>query len=218
MKIFQVNKPGAIYVDEQGKSDQASILLFALLDTSYTEANLSLHQFQQAGISLSSYMRLEREEKEATGLPVSVMMRSAFIPAHAYLYALDTFREVLKVFSKMPDTSAAFATALATFDTAFPNLRDIRNSAHHMEDRVRRLKSGGKAINVQPTTTSTFTTSGSAMVLDNIAGNKYGTTIENGTFAELEISDSKMSELQSLYQTLVDACSWQGPFSTPVIM
>ena len=218
MNIFQVNKPGIHYLDEQGNSVQTSTSLFYLLDNSYIEANVSLHLFQNACISLSHYMQ-DREAQEQTGIPRSFMMRSTFIPAHSYIYSLDTFREVLRVFSKMTDASPSFTTALAAFDTAFPKLRDIRNSAHHMEDRVRRLKSGGRTINVQPATTTAFVTNGNGIVLDNISGNRYGTTIEDGTFAELEISDSKMTELQKIYQTLVDACSWAGGFGPfPVII
>jgi len=116
-----------------------------------------------------------------------------------------------------PNVSGQFALTKIDFEQAFPSLRDVRNSAHHMEDRIRRLKTGNKPIAVQPTSNDSFVTKDQAMVLDSLRGNNYGTTLASGEYAEVEVSNDSMSKLQSIYQSLLDGLKWRDSgFNEPI--
>ena len=214
MSVFQVYSPGLMYRDEVGDSDQESFVLVMHLQSTYTEANLAFLLFEEASRNLSIYMRA-RSKGERNAAPRAFMMQAPLMHARSFLYSLDNFYSVLIVMEKKPNTSGQFGIALNNIETEFPALRDIRNSAHHMEDRIRRKKTGEKNIVVQPTVNESFVTSGQAMILDSLNGNKYGTTLASGQYAELEVSDNSMRKLQAIYQRLLDGLKWQDLVQWP---
>ena len=214
MLVFQVYSPGVFYMDENGEIDHESISLLHYLQTVYTEANLSLLLFEEARQRLREYMAAPSEQPRSS-TPRAFIMRAPFMHAHDFVYSLDGFYSALVVLEKKSNTSDQFAVALNSLQAAFPTLRDIRNSAHHMEDRIRRKKTGEKPIIVQPIANDSFVTAGQAMVLDNLRGNKYGTTLASGHFAEIEVSADSMQKLQAIYQTLLNGLQWKDATQFP---
>src|SRR5271167_2713748 len=80
---------------------------------------------------------LARAQWEAGKTPDEYLRRLPFIHAHTVLFALDGVSKALAVLAKTPDLPPGAAFASDAFTTALPSVVEIRNSAHHVEDRAR---------------------------------------------------------------------------------
>lgn len=219
VNIFQVIvQPFLSYYDEHGNFDIEYMSLENLLRSSYTDASLALNLFEEGQKELAEYCKLKPEERRAMDVPQSFMVRKPLLYARSFLYALDSFQKTLALLVKKPHLQHQFMTALNAFNVAFPAIVHIRNSAHHMEDRVRGLKSHEKPIDVQPPTISSFEVEGEKAkitALDTLVGNEYGNLLADGSYGELGVSAAKMTEFQSLYQNLVDSLPKQDNWFAP---
>jgi hypothetical protein len=115
----------------------------------------------------------------------------------------------------MPGLPASVAQAQADFEDRFPTLVAVRDSAHHPEDRVRGVR-GGRGeetpIVAQPILSDVIhAPSGGVIVLDMLINNRYGGTLADGTFGEVEISVATVAGAQQVIQKVLDAFSWRGP-------
>ena len=52
---------------------------------------------------------------------------------------------------------------------------------------------------------------GGVHVLDMLNGNRYGGTLADGAFGEVEISVLTVASAQKVIQQVLDAFSWRGP-------
>lgn len=66
-----------------------------------------------------------------------------FIYARAFLYAMDAFDKFLTVLSKTIGAPPETAQLSTRMNEHFPDLRGIRNSAQHPEDRARGVRVRG---------------------------------------------------------------------------
>jgi len=79
------------------------------------------------------------EALQSGTLPRQVAHHEPFMYAKAFLYAADTIDKVLSVLAEHPDLPGAAKEACLAFTDVVPQLREVRNSAQHIEDRVRGL-------------------------------------------------------------------------------
>ncbi|ULL04922.1 hypothetical protein JNO42_25960 [Pseudomonas putida] len=83
-------------------------------------------------------------------LPLAIERQADVIYAKSFLFALDGYAKMVKAMSK-DLASEALANVYDDFTNhKFPNLVDIRNSAHHIEDRIRMKAPYGKDIEPKP--------------------------------------------------------------------
>ena len=150
-------------------------------------------------------------------LPDAYAHRLPFLHAKSCLYALDTIAKVIRTLGTMPGLPAGVAQAQADFESRFPTLVAIRDSAHHPEDRIRGVRGGrgGREtpIVAQPILlrNAMYAPGGGVIVLDFLNDNRYGGTLADGTYAEVEISAGTVTGAQQLIQQVLDAFSWRGP-------
>jgi len=52
---------------------------------------------------------------------------------------------------------------------------------------------------------------GGVLMLGNLNGNKYGSTMEDGSFGEVEVSAQSLDLARSAIQTCIDAFTWKPP-------
>ena len=52
---------------------------------------------------------------------------------------------------------------------------------------------------------------GGVIVLDMLDNNRYGGTLADGAYGEVEISAASVASAQQLIQQVFDAFSWRGP-------
>jgi hypothetical protein len=156
-------------------------------------------------------VQAKREAWSSGRIPDSYVHRRPFIHAKSFLYALDTLHKALKLLSKTPSAPAEVAEALAELDTAFPTLISVRDSAHHVEDRVQG-KAWKRRIDLKPVENEAISApSGGALIVDMLNDNRYGGTLADGTYGEVEVSAESVAIAQQSLQRVVESYSWSGP-------
>lgn len=155
-----------------------------------------------------------KHEDWARGIPPREMAHNKiFIFAKSFLYSLDTMHEILKVISFYPEVPDEIKEVLRSFDASFPALREVRNSAHHMEDRVRGIKGVGKnkaPIVFQPVDGGGMKLNNGAIILNNLHHTKYGCTMSNGHYGEVDVSIESLGLVRDLIQRVLDVFDWKG--------
>jgi len=95
------------------------------------------------------------------------------------------------------------------FEKHFPNLIAIRDSAHHIEDRLIG-KAFGKKIMLKPIDDDKFKAVNGLLFIDSLNENKYTYTLKDGSLGELEISDETLRILHGLLQSILHSYKWSG--------
>ena len=159
-------------------------------------------------------LRLKRDKWANGGLPREFEHNLPFIYARAFLYALDVFDKVLGVLAQQ----SGVATDLAEFHEQvaldFPNLRGVRNTMQHLEDRARGLGAGRppQPLDLKPIASKVISApSGGALGLNCLNGTKYSCTMSDGHLGEVDVSPESMRRLQSILEGVLKAFKWRGP-------
>jgi hypothetical protein len=148
---------------------------------------------------------------EAGEVPRSYRDRFPFLYAKAFTYALDTIAKTLRTLRNLEGAPRAAGAACDAFDQAFPQLVHVRNSAHHPEDRVRGKGPKGQPIALQPLVNDVINApGGGVLVVDQLINNRYGGTLADGSYGEVEVSLRSATLAQHAVQAALDAWPWRG--------
>lgn len=161
---------------------------------------------------LSSEARLimKRQKWIAGELPHFFTNHAVFIYAKSFLYSLDTLQKLLCVLcgqEGIPDGLSAINTSMKQ---SFPDLKKVRNSSHHIEERVMG-KSYGKPIDLKPIDKGGIKSEGGSLVLSNLNGTRYGCTLEDGYYGEVDVTPESMEIIRIIVQRVFDSFKWKGP-------
>jgi hypothetical protein len=157
-------------------------------------------------------VRFKREQWSNGRIPREFEHNTPFLYARAFLYALDAFDKFLGVLSKTKNIPEELIKLHGRIALAFPHLREVRNSAHHLEDRARSLGKGGKPLDLKPINNSMVNAPGGGVLMLNcLNGSSYGSTMADGHYGEVEVSPESMIKLQEILQAVLHALKWKGP-------
>lgn len=117
-------------------------------------------------------------------------------------FALDNISKTVGVLADMQGVPAGVATARDGLAKALPNLVDVRDTAHHVEDRARGLDKKKRPLMVN------------MIGLSNLSNNLLGYTTSDGHYHEVEISTQSVAAAQNAIQQTLDAFTWRGPSRT----
>ena len=165
-------------------------------------------------ITLEADRRFLRETIAVGRLPTEHHAKIPFLHARSFLYALDSFDRHLEVLSKENGVPDSLALLHARVAIEFPDLRGVRNTAHHKEDRGRGLGSGR---NPQPMTLAPVENgavsapAGGVLMLDMLNGSNYGSTMASGHYGEVPVTAESMEKLQEILTAVLTAFRWTGP-------
>lgn len=165
-------------------------------------------------VHFESEVRFKREKWANGGIPREFEHNLPFLYARAFLYALDAFDKFLGVLAKDPKVPPEVASLHARIAEDFPNLRGVRNTAQHLEDRARGLGAGKnpQLLDLQPITNNFINApGGGVLVLNSLNGSKYGSTMSDGHYGEIDVSPESMQRLQAVLQELQMLFRWRGP-------
>lgn len=164
-------------------------------------------------INFESEVRFKREKWANGGIPREFEHNLPFVYARAFLYALDAFDKFLGVLAKEPNVPPRVAQLHEQIAKNFPNLRGVRNTSQHLEDRSRGLGAGKnpQPLELKPIANNIINAPGGALVLNCLNGSKYGSTMADGHYGEIDVSPESMQKLQYILQELLSLFSWRGP-------
>ena len=165
-------------------------------------------------ILFESAVRFKREKWNGGSIPREFEHKLPFLYARAFLYALDAFDKFLGVLAKEPNVPPEVANLHARMAKDFPDLRGVRNTAQHLEDRARGLGAGKnpQPLDLKPITNSFINAPGGGLlVLNGLNGSKYGSTMSDGHYGEIDVSPESMQRLQAVLQDLLELFKWRGP-------
>jgi hypothetical protein len=136
-----------------------------------------------------------------------------FLYARAFLYALDAFDKILGVLAREAGVPPKLAEWHAQIEIQFPNLRGVRNTAQHIEDRGRGLGAGRnpQPLDLKPIDNNFIKAPGGALVLNSLNGTKYGSTMADGHYGEVDVSPHSMEQLQRILVGVLECFQWHGP-------
>lgn len=154
-----------------------------------------------------------KREKWGTGAwPREYEHNLSFIYAKAFLHSMDGISKLLGVLSKEPSITADVVKYHQRFKNDFPNLKGVRDSEQHREDRGRGLDRKGKPLNLKPINNNMISAPGGGILASgNLNGNRYGNTMEDGSYVEVEVSPASLRQAQECIQGIIDELAWRGP-------
>lgn len=165
-------------------------------------AENGLHE--QAGIEA------KRARWRAGQVPTGYRHRLPFLHAKSCVYALDAIGKALLTLAAVDGAPAEIAAVSEEWGRAFPLLVTVRDSAHHREDRVRG-QAREKRLDLQPILSGPIhAPSGGVLVIDMLDGNRYGGTLADGSYGEVEISSTTVATARDLVQRALNSFTWTG--------
>lgn len=165
-------------------------------------------------INFESEVRFKREKWSNGGIPREFEHNLPFLYARAFIFALDAFDKFLGVLAKEPNVPPDVVKLHARMANDFPTLRGVRNTAHHLEDRARGLGGGRnpQPLDLKPIANNFIDApGGGVLVLNSLNGSKYGSTMSDGHYGEVDVSPESMQRLQEVLQELLFLFKWRGP-------
>jgi hypothetical protein len=152
-----------------------------------------------------------REQWSRGQLPDTYEHALPFIYARSFLFALDGIDKFLGVLVQEPSLPPGVEMARQRFIGSFPQLREVRNSTAHAEDRTRGLGRGGKPLQLHPVTNPmVHAPGGGVLIVESLNGNCFGSTMADGHYGEVEVSAGSVAEARDCIQQVIDAFRWRG--------
>jgi hypothetical protein len=145
-------------------------------------------------------------------LPRSLLGKPPFIFAKSFIHALDLFDKFLADIVKDQSAPKEIKSIHDKFCSSLPDLRGIRNSIQHAEDRSKGEKFG-KKIDLKKIDKSKISIEGTALVNQGLNGNKFGSTMANGHYGAVDVSAQTLDVLRVSLLEVYSAFTWTGPES-----
>jgi hypothetical protein len=163
-------------------------------------------------IHFETEVRFKKEKWSEGRIPREFEHNLPFIYARAFLYALDAFDKFLGVLAKEENAPKEIATLHAQMTKDFPDLRGVRNTTQHLEDRSRGLGAGKnpQPLALKPVSNSLIHAPNGALILNSLMNSKYGSTMSDGHYGEIDVSPQSMQHLQKILQEVLQSFKWSG--------
>ncbi len=122
---------------------------------------------------------------------------------------MDLFDKFLDDIVKDPSAPKEIRAIHDNFCNSLPDLRGVRNSIQHAEDRSKG-EHRGKKIDLKTIDTSKINIKGIALVNTCLTGNRFGTTMANGDYGAVDVSVQTIDVLRSTLLDIYSAFAWTG--------
>lgn len=119
------------------------------------------------------------------------------IYAKMFVYSLNSITEILKVFKKYSNLPHDVLVLVSEYKSIFGNIKHIRDSATHIENRGRALDKNGNIIPA------------SLIVLGGFNERRYEFTGSDGKCYGVEISESTLLLAHRILQSIINAFKWE---------
>jgi hypothetical protein len=207
MQTFPLRYPGNLIDPDALPRDsytQVSELL-KLLELHLADAAVGLHLYGHRELvpDLWSRDQVDHVQGCAHGhADVAYSYRLACIHAHTVLYALDGIQKALSKLAEIPGVPPRLAEVRDAYQEALPSVVEVRNSAHHREDRARSVGSRNRQLDPH-----------NLLIIGQLGPRTLGYTLGDGSYGEVEISCESVALAWAAIQYAIEALPWWGnPF------
>jgi hypothetical protein len=144
-----------------------------------------------------------RRKAELGIFPASYSHKIPFIYDHSFLFALDLFGKFVDALCEYKIIEEAVKGIRDEFNARLPMIRKIRNSAHHLEDRVRWYASEGdkrkrKRMKIH------------WLGLGNLERNYLCYTVSDGSYQKIAVSHETLDVMVKTLNKILRALPWKG--------
>lgn len=151
---------------------------------------------------------LNQEKLNEGKLPNFLQNRLSFVYAKSFLYSLDTIEKLINTLSNQIGDSAEISKIKSMMGEKFPNLRHVRDSSHHIEDRVLG-KHRKKVIELQPINSDGIKTNGGVLVLSHLSGSSFSCTMCDGHLGKVDVTRETLNIVRDIIQRIIDSFKWK---------
>lgn len=181
-----------------------------VLEAKLLEQGKNYHEIYDE-LSLQTDINFKREKWQQGSIPEEFESNLVFLYARSFLYALDGFDKFLGVLAKEDNVPESIPKLHEKISSIFPDLRGVRNTAQHLEDRSRGLGRAPKPLDLKPVNNEFISApNGGALILSGLNGSKYGSTMADGHYGEVDVSSESMSHLQEILDSVLNSFKWRG--------
>lgn len=148
-------------------------------------------------------IKSKRKKWSQGSVPRQIESAELQIFAKAFIYAFDTIVETLKNLNSRVGVSEVVAKNLEEIENAFPDLKGIRDTTHHMGDRIILKGRHGKRIE----------TDGGNVILNNHGDGICSTLLDGkykGTQGSIAITYDSLEKMGKIVQDVLDSFQWEG--------
>ncbi|HGH4595063.1 TPA: hypothetical protein ACJIWN_000822 [Enterobacter cloacae] len=155
-------------------------------------------------------VRLKREKWRNGVMPASHRHRLLFIFAKSFLYSLDAICRFIKVISEQSGAPEKTKELNERISECFPHLRAVRNSAQHLDERACLKGAFGKRLDPKGVSNESYNVPPGTLMLDNLNGSKFGTTMADGHYGEIDVTQETLEIIRDIVQEVIYSFQWEG--------
>jgi hypothetical protein len=153
-----------------------------------------------------------RARWQAGQVPENYLFHMVFLYAKSFLYSMDSVGKTLTALAEIDGLPPAIIEQRDAFYSALPTLTGVRDTSHHLEDRARGLDRRGQPLTLKPVVNPMISApGGGVLILNSLNNNRFGSTMNDGEFGEVEVSPATVAFAQAAIQGTLDALRWKGP-------
>lgn len=158
-------------------------------------------------------LSVQREYYSAGRWPMDYVTAAPLLHGKSFMYSLERVRTTLRSMSKQSWAPAAIGPIYERFEAAFPDLKGLRDSCAHPEDRQLQRDQKGRRIRSKAVDNS-FAEVGPG-ILWAVPG-MHGSSTMHGTMAsghlgELAVTEETLRTALTIVQEVIDSFEWSGP-------
>lgn len=155
-------------------------------------------------------VRFKREKWSKGVMPASHQHCLLFIFAKSFLYSLDAICRFIKVISDQHGAPEKTKELNVRISECFPHLRAVRNSAQHLDERACLKGAYGKRLEPKGVSNGSYNVPPGALMLDNLNGSKFGTTMADGHYGEIDVTHETLEIIRDIVQEVICSFQWEG--------
>lgn len=138
-------------------------------------------------------------------MPIAIKRHEKYIYAKMFIFSLDNIYKFISVLNKeYPEKT--IKNEIQLIDNQFPDLIALRNSAHHIEDRIRGIGQYNKKIAYDITNEE----ANLGMVINCTSGNEFFTTLGDGSIGSIDISSDTLCAFRGYIESILLKFKWDG--------
>jgi hypothetical protein len=227
MFIFEISWPGTFLQSNNPEESREIETLLYSLNSQFSEANIILNLFAQSQEDASLTWEIntfpetieqKRQQWSKGNAPSDYVKKLPVIYAKAFISEVFMFGRILSSLKHIckengdidTDPYRTIIREQKRFGEYFVHLQGVRDSIHHVDERIQG-KSRGRDLDAKTINTESMQIGPGNLVIGNLHDNKYGTVMANGQYGLVEISEKSLHVLQKCLQNILSCFDWRGP-------